>query len=1392
MLTSALHVNRPFSRVAARRRFSSNRFYDVCRRSLLSPLCWGHHFGPYDRNEARSQISCSSVTSEEVNTDDAVQQNNNNALRLSPTLLTLPKEIQSAMKFRPKGKEKFTRQFVLLTKDPGFVLPSTEKKPSTTQNVTLTAEEMKTIEDFKRTELYQRMFRFCSDALWMSYYWEDVILLPCRVKSDQSWEIAWDVVHNLVRPERLTVYRGFLRILSDNREKEEPPSPELIQAIQEIQSFSQEADLTPVPSEATWQDVTAFLKTCVISGRDRWPAICFSLHKNFKGTGYIIYPGVADGETLHRSFDTRSRIELSEESDELFPLSADWLVLFLAMQISLPDMTEWINVVRLKRAFRVIDDLPTASIVPYMKASSEDMKKIVAFGTSILRIVTLLNQWQTSNNSIIYNSKAKSIASHESIRNVSLGEALVQLPTVFEVLMQWADVRGKNVPSMMNWSPFLSSDRKVNVRYWRDSWKRMLIEQSAGRNFKSLVAASYEASGMRSIWRLCERIRLVRLWPDGFIQKYIDGWRGKPLDPSEVQKWERVPVYRFNAVQKDLYQAFCDAFGYEFHQKFRFDCAMHHPSISNVNNATYGWMLIIGRAYLDLFYQQYAEKTRPHFTQSNINSLFNEVRKVDTCVDVACNLNLGDMVKTRMVRIQRAVEENKDDREALKAGPSTRGYLSNTVQVLIGCVAWDVGFDVGRVMEIIQPHFAREIDSSADQIDPTYSIVDRYVPTDLEIQHFEKTKGAVYYPTLIQLRRKENSDAFFGLYVLTKRPVSSFSTTEFLIMVNDVEIVVRWKLFDSGIKLRRSQQTLLKTFQSEWFEPILPPETEAVQMAPQTKKYWVAPAKNALGESTSLDWDLMQHVVKKTLPDEISLVLKHFLGEDIAPKDAKKAAKDLISIDTSLRLTTERVIDEEEEEQLFRRAQHRLLFMEEGRHVVRLDKGEKDAGTVLNSHCLMDVDVSPVVRSRLFTKSLTFQPSVAHCLPYTMAQFRCLTIVPFLIDALEKRLLVEDYRRTYDLPESIPNERLLLCLSLRSATSTREFGLLSMIGHSITQYLRTLQIVASNPSCSVGKLSVMRMSFLTSRQFMRQEDEHFHLGHVFPPFFLAYRDWYPPANPPIDIQSIYKEESETADTQTNSRVKVSPPLIVKPVMGRLSSGVEHNVSTGVPQKQVKAIATLCFFHGGIEAACDYLFKVGVIELEKYPTKEEEPPKEQPQMDKYLRLHDTLQYTFRDLRTLTLAFMHSSAFPRHGDNNEILEFLGDAVLDLCMARYVYRNYPELSVVPATRLKMELTNNFMFGYLSCAPPLELPSLLMQAIPGFPECLPSPEKAKKEKLEDSPARKVASDLFEALMGAVLVDSGYSIETVSDVMMRLMKEPLENMAEFGIQNPKTETETS
>ena len=67
----------------------------------------------------------------------------------------------------------------------------------------------------------------------------------------------------------------------------------------------------------------------------------------------------------------------------------------------------------------------------------------------------------------------------------------------------------------------------------------------------------------------------------------------------------------------------------------------------------------------------------------------------------------------------------------------------------------------------------------------------------------------------------------------------------------------------------------------------------------------------------------------------------------------------------------------------------------------------------------------------------------------------------------------------------------------------------------------------------------------------------------------------------------------------------------------------------------------------------------------------------------------IKYTFSNKEILLLAFMHSSFANEQKkgkhENNERLEFLGDAVLDMVVSEYMYRMYPQMPEGELTKLR-----------------------------------------------------------------------------------------------------------
>lgn len=71
----------------------------------------------------------------------------------------------------------------------------------------------------------------------------------------------------------------------------------------------------------------------------------------------------------------------------------------------------------------------------------------------------------------------------------------------------------------------------------------------------------------------------------------------------------------------------------------------------------------------------------------------------------------------------------------------------------------------------------------------------------------------------------------------------------------------------------------------------------------------------------------------------------------------------------------------------------------------------------------------------------------------------------------------------------------------------------------------------------------------------------------------------------------------------------------------------------------------------------------------------------------------LSLPFRDLRLLNRALTHRSYLNEHTEaleDNERLEFLGDAVLDFLVGAWLYQNYPEMREGQLTRLRSALVN------------------------------------------------------------------------------------------------------
>lgn len=150
------------------------------------------------------------------------------------------------------------------------------------------------------------------------------------------------------------------------------------------------------------------------------------------------------------------------------------------------------------------------------------------------------------------------------------------------------------------------------------------------------------------------------------------------------------------------------------------------------------------------------------------------------------------------------------------------------------------------------------------------------------------------------------------------------------------------------------------------------------------------------------------------------------------------------------------------------------------------------------------------------------------------------------------------------------------------------------------------------------------------------------------------------------------------------------------------------------------------------------------------------------------LKNSLDYQFNDVRLLELSLTHRSAA---GDNNERLEFLGDAVLDFVISEVVFRVHPMAPEGDLSRLRSSLVKDTTLAEI--AADLGLGEYLI---------LGSGERKTGGHRRDS----ILADALEAIFGAVYLDAGF--DAARQIIERTFGDRLQNFPSADdLRDPKT-----
>jgi dsRNA-specific ribonuclease len=142
------------------------------------------------------------------------------------------------------------------------------------------------------------------------------------------------------------------------------------------------------------------------------------------------------------------------------------------------------------------------------------------------------------------------------------------------------------------------------------------------------------------------------------------------------------------------------------------------------------------------------------------------------------------------------------------------------------------------------------------------------------------------------------------------------------------------------------------------------------------------------------------------------------------------------------------------------------------------------------------------------------------------------------------------------------------------------------------------------------------------------------------------------------------------------------------------------------------------------------------------------------LENYKELEDKIGYHFKNPHYLQTALTHRS-YQNSRENYELLEFLGDSIVNFLVVSFLVENYPHYKEGVLASIKAYLVSEEFLA--SMAEELELDKYVRIS-------------GKRRTVSSS----VLSDLFEALLGAIYMDSGGDMNSLKKLFLERYKEKM------------------
>ncbi|KAJ3300544.1 hypothetical protein HK104_010486 [Borealophlyctis nickersoniae] len=437
---------------------------------------------------------------------------------------------------------------------------------------------------------------------------------------------------------------------------------------------------------------------------------------------------------------------------------------------------------------------------------------------------------------------------------------------------------------------------------------------------------------------------------------------------------------------------------------------------------------------------------------------------------------------------------------------------------------------------------------------------------------------------------------------------------------------------------------------------------------------------------------------------------------------------------------------------------------------------------------------------RLSNNCVHLVPDILRVVPFPSEMYRLALLLPSIVHKLENFALVDDYRVRVNLPR-VTVKTLYSAFTSAAAQEDTNYQRLETLGDSFLKYATSYDLFMRFPTLDEGGMTVRRGRVVSNRNLYKKAARrgYGHLMIVTP--FLA-RKWAPPGAPASKADKGAEDEDEKIPFVSDKGIwwrKISPKMLadfMEALVAAYYVDGGHDIALHLLYK-FGLVSDVILPKDGVRTAGETVAKFDTVgdddlgdlsddeDVAEADTDVGEAPDSLYGEVKFPfdEVESLIKYRFKNRALLLEAMTHPSFNLATTHHYQRLEFLGDALLDWCLTLYFFKTYPSLAPSGLTELRQAAVSNESFARLTVSIGLHRYFLhdqpgLQKDIDVFEKYLDEVGKGLHPAESKYEGPKVAADLFEAVAGAVFIDSGGSLSTMWKVIKPLMASFLQDHA--------------